>query len=142
MKIGKAASATLGEPRPPSQAAKFEITREMGTSLVSDRGNFWAFLASLFFILAQITLIGSRFGNLPPQIPIFYSKTWGEGMLGQNIFIWILPILAILFAMLNFLVYFVFFRNDRFLARVLFSSNVVVSFMTFWGAMKIVTLLT
>ena len=45
-------------------------------------------------ILAQASLILSASGKLPPQIPIFYSKPWGEPMLGPPIALWILPALV------------------------------------------------
>ncbi|KKR78183.1 MAG: hypothetical protein UU23_C0002G0010 [Candidatus Curtissbacteria bacterium GW2011_GWA1_40_9] len=141
MKIGKAVSVAPLEQKSTNQAPKFEISHEVRTSLVSDKGILWAFIVSLFFIFSQIAVIGLYFRNLPPEIPIFYSKTWGENMLGQSIFIWILPAIAVSFVAFNFLVYFVFFRNNKFLARVLFVSNAVIGFTTFWGAMKIVTLL-
>lgn len=134
MKIGKAT------PSPP-EPSRFAINHEAGKSLLSDRGNLWTLLVSLAFIILEIIVISLHFNNLPPEIPIFYSRTWGEAMIGPNIFIWIFPTMAVVFAVVNFVVYSVFFRNNKFLARILFMSTLLIGFTTFWGAMKIATLL-
>lgn len=129
-------------------ALKFSISQEVRINLLSDRGNLWALLVSLGLIFAQAGIIGYYFGKLPPLIPIFYSTVWGDSMMGRNLFIVLLPGLAMICLFLNIILYFSFFRDSKqifseskFLARVLFVTNVIVSFCTFWGSVKIVTLL-
>lgn len=142
MKIGKADRASGGEPRQAEQPIKFGISREARSSLVADRVNLFAFLVCLFFIAIQVVVVAIYFGNLPPEIPIFYSRTWGESMLGQKYLIWILPSIAAFISLVNLTVNFIFFRNNKFLSRVLFASNIIIGFTTFWGAIKIATLLS
>lgn len=142
MRIGKSPILSARDQKTQAESSKFAISRDVKTSLTANKTNLWLLLLSFFFVFLQSGLVGVYFRNLPPQIPIFYSRTWGETMLGANYFIWFFPIAALSFIIFNFLLYFVFFRNDHFLSRVLFASGVVVGFITFWGSMKIVTLLS
>ncbi len=150
MKSGKLTNyAAVDQKQPNYQALKFSISQEVRVNLLSDKGNLWALIISLALIVAQIAVIGFYFRKLPPQIPIFYSTVWGDSMMGRNLFIVLLPVLAIVCLFLNIILYFLFFRDNnqgfssnRFLSRVLFLTNLVVSFCTFWGSVKIVTLLS
>ncbi len=140
---------------PNSTTLKFNLSRDVRLGILADRGNLWALVATMILIISQVSVIGYYFAKLPPQIPIFYSTTWGEAMMSKNIFIVLLPVTAIFFVFLNIILYFAFFRDNkqglsenrqsfsanRFLTRVLFASCVIVGFCTFWGAVKIVTLL-
>lgn len=122
-------------------ALKFSITQEVRLNLLSDKANLWALLVALALVIAQTVVLGYYFAKLPPQIPIFYSTVWGDAMMGRSLFIALLPVTAVVCILLNIILYFLFFRDNKFLARVLFVSNIVVGFCTFWGTIKIVTLL-
>ena len=40
-------------------------------------------------------------GNLPPEIPLWYSKIWGEKRLVNQEWLWLIPILITIFFVLN-----------------------------------------
>lgn len=62
-----------------------------------------------------------RLGNLPPQIPLFYTRPWGEGQLADTWMILALPLL------LNF-----FFFFNRFVAKKYFMDNVLVQNLIYY----------
>lgn len=62
----------------------------------------------LFFIF--------RFSSLPPQIPLFYSKPWGEDQLADSWLIFILPLT------MN-----VFFFSNLYFCKKYFQENVFVN---------------
>lgn len=71
-------------------------------------GQFWQeksngliFRWNLLFIAVQILFLLFKFNDLPPQIPIFYSRPWGETQLGSAISIIILPTLSTFLLVIN-----------------------------------------
>lgn len=56
------------------------------------------------------------FNRLPPQIPLFYSKIWGEDQLAETWMIFLLPIFMTLFVLIN-----------NFIKKKLFSDNVYIN---------------
>jgi len=73
----------------------------------------------IYFLLAanviMISVFLLKFNHLPPQIPLFYSKTWGESQLAES---WMIFILLILLD-------FSFFIN-RFINKKYFPDNLLV----------------
>lgn len=69
-------------------------------------------------IVADLLMIGSfvlRYSTLPPQIPLFYSKSWGEDQLVDLWFIFLLPIVLNILYFLN-----LFFYHKVFAGNILF----------------------
>ncbi|OGD89593.1 hypothetical protein A3D81_01505 [Candidatus Curtissbacteria bacterium RIFCSPHIGHO2_02_FULL_40_17] len=93
-------------------------------------------------ILAQASLILSASGKLPPQIPIFYSKPWGEPMLGPPIALWILPAISTVSSLVNFSLATFLFKETGFLTRTLFITTFIINSMTLYDTGKIISLLT
>ena len=120
------------------------ISFEQGglSSLQKDRFSFFIFIFCIATILIQIILIAVSFGRLPGEVPIFYSRPWGEDMLGGPIFLLILPFSAFIALFLNFVMFRLFAKDDIFLERVLSIFTLTVNVMAFWGLFKILSLLT
>ncbi|MDH7476469.1 MAG: hypothetical protein QHH09_03285 [Microgenomates group bacterium] len=56
--------------------------------------------------------------HLPPQIPLFYSKPWGEDQLGENWMIFLLIFLLDLFYLTNIFIVKKFFSDNLFVKKV------------------------
>lgn len=112
------------------------------SSLQKDRFSFFIFLFCISILLVQVALIAVSFGRLPGEIPIFYSRPWGDEILGAPVFISILPMSGFIALFLNFLMFRLFAKDDVFLERVLSIFTLTVNVMAFWGLFKIVSLLT
>lgn len=119
---------------------RFGIRNEANSKLFADRFSFWAIGLCLVFIVSQLAIILALFGKLPPQVPLFYSKPWGEPILASPLFIWILPGLSILFAAVNFLAARLL-TGETFLYRVLIIFSSICAFAAFYDTAKIVSLL-
>lgn len=109
--------------------------------LSSDKLSFFVFIFFLISVLGQASLLLINWGNLPPEAPIFYSRSWGEPMLAAPIFLWILPALTVVFALVNYFIALYFFQNLYFLRRVLVIFSAIISFATLYGVTKIIGLL-
>ena len=51
--------------------------------------------------LLMVAVFAIRFTHLPPQIPLFYSRPWGEPQLADLWYILLLPIFMNLFIVIN-----------------------------------------
>jgi hypothetical protein len=110
-------------------------------SLSADKLNFWIFLFAIISILAQASLILSASGRLPPQVPLFYSRPWGEAMLAAPLALWILPAICAFVGLVNFSISIFLISNNRFLSRILFIVSFIVSLTTLYNTIKIISLL-
>lgn len=92
-------------------------------------------------ILAQASLFLVSWGTLPPEVPLFYTRPWGEQILAPTIFLWILPGVALLSLILNFILTKILAGDDLFLRRVLALATGLVAITTLYNSSKIVSLL-
>jgi len=76
----------------------------------------------IFLIAANIVMIltfGLRFSTLPPQIPLFYSKPWGEDQLSDSWLIFIMPLIMDILFFAN--IYFLnkYFKENDFVRNII-----------------------
>ena len=88
--------------------------------------SFWTgkeyrfFLLGLIIILFfQIALITYSYDNLPPQIPLYQSRQWGEVRLADTSQIIIIPLLCAISTILNTLLSAVIMLKEKTLTRLL-----------------------
>jgi hypothetical protein len=115
---------------------------EAGERFSSDRLSFFVFSLCALSVLAQASLILFSWDKLPPQIPFFYSKPWGEQMLASPVALWILPGVCALLVLVNFSIVIFWIKENIFLWRVLIIFSLLVSFVTLYDTVKIISLLT
>ncbi len=109
--------------------------------LSSDKLTLFVFIFFVISTLAQSSLILINWGELPPEIPILYSRPWGEMMLASPIFLWILPAATIIFILLNFFIALYFLRTQYFLNRVLIVFSAIIALATLYDLTRIIGLL-
>ena len=85
---------------------------------------------------------GLNFSNLPPQIPLFYSKPWGEDQLGELWMIAFLPLILNFLYILNLYVYKKFFPENEFVRRILYYFNTFLVVCTCFTLSRIVFLIS
>lgn len=91
-------------------------------------------------ILGQASLFLVSWNKLPPEVPLFYSRPWGEAMLAPTLGLWILPGLVLVIAAGNFFIIANFHQN-RFLARAIVVFTFLAAFLTIYDSAKIISLL-
>ncbi len=114
---------------------------EASKNLAADRLSFLILIFSILSILLQASLILVSWEKLPPQLPLFYSRAWGESILASKIFLWIFPLIATMFPLTNFLITLVWMREKQFLGRTLLIFSALIAFTTLYGCTKIISLL-
>ena|SRR3989344_859275 len=92
--------------------------------------------------ILQILLFAWRLPSLPKQIPLFYSRPWGEPQIAEVWYIALLPILMHLLFFLNGLIINRYFKDDEVFTRLFTVVNYCV-IITFTGIfVKILLLVT
>lgn len=124
-----------------SFSKKLEFRKQAQERIGADKFSLIVLILCIFSILGQAGLILASWGKLPPQIPLYYSRPWGEKMLSPAIFLWILPTLAAVSVVVNFFVAFFLTREDFFLLRILVVFALVVCLATLYDVFKIVYIL-
>lgn len=65
-----------------------------------------------------------KFSTLPPNLPLFYSRPWGEDQLVDWWMIFLLPLIMNGFFFLNFFIYKKFFKENLFIRKILDYFNI------------------
>mgnify|MGYP001114459227 CR=1 FL=1 len=98
------------------------------------------------FLVALMLLTGGYllFANhrLPPEIPLFYFRPWGEEQLAAPYFLWVLLAGVLLISFLNSVVACFLFEEFPLLARILVWASVLVSFITSMTVFKVFSLIS
>lgn len=98
-----------------------------------------------FLIIANIMMVGGfilRFNQLPPQIPLFYSKQWGEDQLVDLWFIFLLPLILILIFYFNNFVYDKYFSNNILVKKIIYYLNLFIIIIITFIFLKIIILVS
>lgn len=80
--------------------------------------------------------------SLPPQIPLFYSRPWGEYQITDWWYILLLPLLMNFLYFLNFYIYRKFFPDNDFVKNLFRYFNLFLIIVFVIVFLKIITLVT
>lgn len=110
-------------------------------------GQFWQqgfngkfFRYNLMFIVIQLSLLVWQFGNLPQQVPLYYSLPWGESQLVSTSSLFLVPTLSIVLLFVNHLFAIGFSKKNPLLSQLLIFSSLIVSFFFLLTLVKIIFL--
>lgn len=93
-------------------------------------------------ILFSTLLLGITFKRLPPEIPLFYSRPWGEARLTVRYNLWLLPLISTLILGLNLLITHRLYRSDPLLAKILIWSGSTLALLLTLTLIQIVRLVS
>lgn len=93
-----------------------------------------------FSIIAQGGLIVINWKRLPPELPLFYSKPWGEEMLARPLFLLILPTTVFIFVIVNYWIL-LSTRENIFLRRIITTFTFLVAFLCIYSLTRLISLL-
>ena len=79
--------------------------------------------------------------HLPPQIPLFYSRPWGEEQLADTVFLWLPPGLALMTALIISLAVKKLIA-DRVLAAILTGAGIITEIILITAVLRSVILVS
>lgn len=101
---------------------------------VAEIGKFWEqklnatiFRWNLLFIIAPLALVLFKFSTLPPQIPLYYSRPWGEPQLVSSPTVFLPIILSVLILLINNSLAVVMSKSNSLLSRLLITVSLLFS---------------
>jgi len=110
-------------------------------------GKFWQgnlnsrfFRYTLFLFFAQIIIIIWFYNQLPPEIPIFFSRPWGQAWLSSPASIFILPLFSLLTLLLNYFLALYFYAKKILLSQFLVIFGFIVSLLSLISLLQIIGL--
>ncbi len=114
---------------------------------VASLGQFWQqsfnskfFRWNLIFLVLQLAILIWQFGNLPQQVPLYYSLPWGESQLVSASALFIIPTLSIVLFLVNHLFAIGYSKKNPLLSQLLIFTSLVVSFFFLITLVKIIYL--
>lgn len=95
-----------------------------------------------FLIIISPILIFFTWNRLPPQIPLFFGRPWGEDQLANKEFIFLLPIISTaVFLINNFLAKIYLKKEKRFFWATILISSLIVTTLNFISLIKIIMII-
>jgi hypothetical protein len=107
----------------------------------NDRISNASFVAAFILLLINALLVWINFTSLPPEIPLFLQRPWGEEQLADKNLIWIQPGLLVIFFLINYAISLVTLKKEPLTARVLGGTILICSLMSLisvWNIMNLV----
>lgn len=98
------------------------------------------FFGSLLLCSFDFIFLFFTYRSLPLEIPLLYSLAWGKQQLVPSLYIFLLPLSATIFFIVNSVLAFFTFSSDFFLARIFFISSFLIFFLSSFGLWRIVLL--
>jgi len=98
-------------------------------------------VANWLIIFFSFLFIGLKWRALPPQIPLFYSRPWGEDQLAGKEMVLLLPTASFGISLINEILSRVFFKKRGvFFEKISFCSSFLVSILACISLIKIIFL--
>ena len=94
---------------------------------------------SVLIIIVQTGIIIFFFSQLPPQVPLYYSRPWGESQLAPAHHLFFLPSFSLLFLLLNIGLAVPFIEKKKFLSVCLAWASLIVSGLALITLIKIIS---
>ncbi|MBI5449320.1 hypothetical protein HY948_03300 [Candidatus Gottesmanbacteria bacterium] len=95
----------------------------------------------IFFVFGIIMII-VRWNNLPPQVPLWYSRPWGKEQLAHPMWLYMLPMGGLLIYGINTGISLFFLHAYPIFTRVLFLSSLLVNLLCLLTLINILLLIT
>lgn len=119
--------------------------RHMRATMRTLRHNWIVSLVNKFvflFAILSLVLIAWRWNKLPPHVPLWYSRPWGEDQLATPYWLLLLPAGAIFWYIVNIVLATYLSEEYRIFAQLLFLTSLLVSFLSFITLVKILFIVT
>ena len=125
-----------------NQKQTFSQARQEFDSLLKHRPTSHIIKATLIILgISWLSLVWF-WGKLPPEVPLLYSRPWGEEQLVPQSFILLLPGLSTLFSLVNLRLASFFFAQEKFMSQLIVWLNGVVTILAATTLVRIVLIIT
>ncbi len=115
----------------------FYVVRKQSEAIWGDSycGNIIRMTLLLVLLALGVLIWGIRY--LPPEVPLYYSRPWGQTQLAVPWLLFLLPGLGLLFLLVNMIIGGMVFGFDKLLARILLNTAALTGFLTAFALVRI-----
>lgn len=106
--------------------SKFRVAAE---EIVPNRFSRKSYTYSILAVLIMLVLIGGFWVYMPSEVPLFFSKPWGETRLGSKALLLIIPGLSILVSGVNLILQKLLKIENEFVNQFIAGSSLAISVM-------------
>ncbi|HUS52142.1 MAG TPA: hypothetical protein VMX77_01600 [Candidatus Bathyarchaeia archaeon] len=119
-----------------------QLTEEKGKIKLirEDRVTSLAIKLSLVFLLGNLILLLLFWQRFPPQVPLFFSRPWGESQLGPPAMLFLFPFLSLVLLITNFILIIRLIEEEKLLAQILASTGMIFIFLCLVALYQIIRL--
>ncbi|HBP51617.1 MAG: hypothetical protein US68_C0003G0048 [Candidatus Shapirobacteria bacterium GW2011_GWE1_38_10] len=117
------------------------------SSFFGKLGKFWQTTLNsrllrftILLFISQIVLIIWFYNQLPPEIPLFFSRPWGESWLSPTSSIFILPLFSLITFLTNYFIALYFYQKKLILSQLLVIFTFIISLFSTVSLLKIISL--
>ena len=107
-----------------------------------EKNNFTIFRWNLLLLVDQFVILIFKFGDLPPQIPLYFSLPWGESQLSPSIHIIYLPIFSVMVTLINSFWAAMLVKTNPLFSKLLIIFSLIFSFFISLALFQIVFLVS
>ena len=83
-----------------------------------------------------------RFRQLPPEVPLWFSRPWGEDQLASAYWLFLLPLSGFVWYIIDLLIGIFVTTDDLIFTQLLFLSALIVNILSFVTLIKILFLVS
>lgn len=119
------------------------------SSFFGNLGKFWQsgpnyrlVRFNIILIAVQITLIIWFFKDLSPEIPLYFSRPWGEAWLAPATLIVLLPLFSIFVALINYFLALFYYQKKALLSKLLVVFSFIISLFSTISIIQIFRLIS
>lgn len=117
------------------------------SSFFGNLGKFWQTTLNsrllrftIVLFVAQLVLIIWFYNQLPPEIPLFFSRPWGSDWLTSTSSIFILPLLSLSTLLINYFLALFYHQKKLILSQLLVIFSFIISLFSTVSVLKIISL--
>ena len=119
------------------QTNQFILIKKEIYALLKHKTIGFSIRLSLFLLALIVIIIVIFWTKLPPHLPLFYSKTWGKDQLAPKWWFLALPFICFLMVILNIRLASLFLKKEKWLAKILIWSVVILTLLVSTTIIKI-----
>jgi len=117
------------------------------SSFFGNLGKFWQntfnsrlLRLTIILFVVQIVLIIWFYNQLPPEIPLYFSRPWGSLWLASSASIFILPLFSLITLLLNYFLALFYHQKKLLLSQLLVIFAFIISLFSTISVLKIISL--
>lgn len=93
-------------------------------------------------LILSVALLVLRWPQIPPEVPLYFSRPWGESQLAPSESLILLPTLSVLIYLANFTLALLLARGDKLITEILIKGALFAAGILLYSMVRIILLIS